>query len=147
MPESIVLITIDCLRFDHVSAYGYDRPTTPNIDRLAERGTRFTRAFSNGPGTRFAFKALNAGTYPLRIRGSGLPARSGVTLAEHLSEQGYRTAGFVDNPFLTRYFNHHRGFSTFFDAKSWDEEMDASTDLLSQLNRFTSTVSEALPED
>ena len=42
--RNLVLITVDTLRADHVSAYGYPRDTTPNIDRLADEGTRFANA-------------------------------------------------------------------------------------------------------
>ena len=41
---NVVILTIDTLRADHVSAYGYRRPTTPNLDRLLASGVRFTEA-------------------------------------------------------------------------------------------------------
>src|SRR5262245_21569437 len=44
--ERVVLVTIDTLRADHLSCYGYPRRTTPFLDSLAERGVRFTRAFA-----------------------------------------------------------------------------------------------------
>ena len=46
-PPNILLISIDALRADHLSSYGYDRPTTPVLDELAARGTRFSKAFVN----------------------------------------------------------------------------------------------------
>jgi len=53
MPDDVNLlfVTIDCLRADHVGAYGYERPTTPAIDRIASEGVRFANAFSNAPMT------------------------------------------------------------------------------------------------
>jgi len=48
---SLLLVTIDCLRADHVHAYGYDRQTSPSIDRLAAEGVRFANAFTNAPMT------------------------------------------------------------------------------------------------
>ena len=55
---SILLITIDTLRPDHLGAYGYDRPTSPNIDALAEEGTLFQQAFTYWPKTRGSFVAM-----------------------------------------------------------------------------------------
>ena len=135
MTRSILLITVDCLRPDHISGYGYDRETTPNIDTLIARGTRLTRAYSNGPGTRFGFKALHAGTHPLRIKGAGLPRQAGDTLAEVLGDQGYQTGGFSDNPFVSEYFNYHRGFDEFADYRQWTIN-DSRIPSLSVLNRF-----------
>lgn len=61
--RNVFLITIDALRADHVGAYGYGRPTTPNIDRLAARGSRFDWAISPSPTTRRAIPALMSGRY------------------------------------------------------------------------------------
>jgi arylsulfatase A-like enzyme len=48
---NLLLITVDCLRADHVGAYGYPRPTTPELDRLAKGGVRFAKAYANAPMT------------------------------------------------------------------------------------------------
>lgn len=135
MTRSILLITVDCLRPDHISGYGYYRETTPNIDSLISRGTNLTRAYSNGPGTRFGFKAIHAGTHPLRIRGAGLPKHAGDTLAEVLRDQGYQTGGFSDNPFVSEYFNYHRGFDDFADYTRWGSNKSWIPSL-SELNKF-----------
>jgi arylsulfatase A-like enzyme len=115
MTRSILLITVDCLRPDHISGYGYRRKTTPNIDSLINRSTTFTHAFSNGPGTRYGFKSIHGGVHPLTIQGVGLPRHAGATLAETLQTEGYRTGGFADNPFVSTYFNYDRGFEEFVD--------------------------------
>lgn len=143
MDNSIILITVDCLRPDHVHAYGYERKTTPNIDRLANNGTLYQNAYSNGPGTRFAFKSLNTGLYPLRISGAGLPKNDGVTLAEALSSAGYHTAGFTNNPFLTRHFNHHRGFDEFYATTDWEPKQDEAA--LDKLNSIANKIHRHLP--
>lgn len=144
--RSVLLVTVDCLRADHVGAYGYERDTTPNIDALAASGTRFKHAFSNGMGTRFAFKGVNAGVYPLRIEGAGLPVEWGTTLAEHFSANGYDTAGFANNPFLTRHFNHHRGFDTFKDVSYWTNDSDTTEDALEQVNDIATRISTKLSD-
>lgn len=110
--RNILFVTIDCLRVDHVGAYGYDRPTTPRLDRLAERGEAVA-CYANSPGTRWAFQTLYAGVYTLQIDGIGLPASGGTTVAEVLSEAGYATAGFANNAYLTRLHDMDRGFDTF----------------------------------
>ncbi|MCJ0619383.1 sulfatase [Haloarcula hispanica] len=134
MTDSILLITVDCLRADHVGGYGYARDTTPNIDALIQRGTRFQHAYSNGPGTRFGFKSIHGGTYPLRISGAGLPRHASKTIAEVLREQGYQTGGFSDNPFVSSYFNYNRGFDYFIDYENWIG--DSSDMKLKDINRF-----------
>jgi arylsulfatase A-like enzyme len=48
-PPNVVLITIDTLRSDHLSCYGYERETTPAIDRIAAAGTVFEQAYAASP--------------------------------------------------------------------------------------------------
>jgi|GEM_PF-269174 len=91
--RDLVVITIDALRADHVSAYGYARPTTPNIDALAARGVRFERAYCPTPHTSYSIASLMTGTYmrPLLAMGGTDEAE---TWATHLRRYGYRTAAF-----------------------------------------------------
>ena len=49
---NVLLVVIDCLRADHVGAYGYSRPTTPYLDALAAEGIRFDSAYANGTWTK-----------------------------------------------------------------------------------------------
>ena len=65
--RSVVLITIDALRPDHMSAYGYARPTTPNIAKFFVGGTRFLRAYTPGGYTSIAVPSIFRGVYPRRI--------------------------------------------------------------------------------
>ena len=146
MTDSIVLLTVDCLRADHVGIYGYGRDTTPNIDGLAESGVRYDPAYSNGPGTRFAFKSLLGGVFPLQIAGTGLPVSDGETLAERLSSTGYRTAGFANNGFLASYWHYDRGFDVFRNVNHWTENSEHSTGMLERINRLSAIISKQLPE-
>jgi arylsulfatase A-like enzyme len=130
----IVLITIDALRADHVSAYGYRRLTTPAIDRRAARGVVFSNAITQAPYTKAAIASLMSGLYPSSHKTvtatvpyseamSGRPATapistdvlpSGITtLAEALHDGGYRTLGFTANPFLIDAFGFGQGFERF----------------------------------
>ena len=114
--RNLLLITIDCLRPDHLGTYGYPRNTPPRIDRFAEEGLLFRNAITNGCGTPDAFRPLLASTYPdfapdpdYRLR------RTHRTLAQVLRRSGYRTAGYHSNPHLSHHFGYHRGFDTFDD--------------------------------
>lgn len=61
--HNVFLITVDALRADHVGSYGYPRPTTPHLDRLAARGTQFEWAITPSPTTRRAIPAMMAARY------------------------------------------------------------------------------------
>jgi arylsulfatase A-like enzyme/HEAT repeat protein len=93
-PEAdVLLITIDALRADHVGAYGYKRPTTPNIDRLAAGGVRFARAYSQAPHTSFSVASMLTGKYfPTLARLA--PGENHDPIAAVLRTYGWRTAAF-----------------------------------------------------
>lgn len=122
---NILFLTIDCLRADHVGCYGYDRPTTPTIDRLASDGTRFAHSYSNCPGTRWAFQSLHTGRYTVEFDGLGVPTDYPDPLAEQFREAGYRTAGFSRNGFVSRDYGYDRGFDHFVDVHDLQENKSA----------------------
>jgi len=99
-PVHVLFVTIDTLRTDHVSSYGYERPTTLHLDRLIERGVKFTRARTIEPLTSPALCSMLTARYP-HEHGStrnGLRMRSGLpSLPKALQAHGYRTAAFVGN--------------------------------------------------
>lgn len=97
---NVLLVTIDTLRADHVGSYGYERDTTPNLDRLAAEGLRFTRAGSPRAKTTPAMASLLSGTYPHEhgVRDLASPLSPSVPLlSESLRRAGWRTAGLVGN--------------------------------------------------
>jgi arylsulfatase A-like enzyme len=120
---SVLLITIDTLRADHLGAYGYARPTSPHIDALAKRGTLFERAFTFWPKTRGSFVMMMTGRHPSR---NGYSKTHPVlldfnpTLAGVLQQAGYRTAALLDNPNLARQHGYARGFETY--RETWEEK-------------------------
>jgi len=65
--KNLLLISIDALRADHLGAYGYERKTSPNIDALAAKSVRFSRAFTSSPKTVEVFPSLMSGLYPSNI--------------------------------------------------------------------------------
>lgn len=112
--ERVVLVTLDTLRADHVGCYGYGRATTPFLDSLAERGVRFTRAFSQISHTAPAHASLLTGLVPsvhgLVANGMEL-SDDATTLADLFERAGYATAAFVNVRFLqgvTGHFQYQR---------------------------------------
>ena len=94
-PENLVLVTFDTLRADHVGTYGYDRPTTPNIDRFAERSVVFETAYSQAASTVPALTSLMTSRYPhqtgvLETYKYAVPEDE-VTLAERMLDHGFHT--------------------------------------------------------
>ncbi len=89
----VLLVTVGSLRADHVGVYGYDRATSPNIDRLAREGVLFENAYSPSPVTSYAIASLFTGKYMRPLLEMELGADSS-TWAELLHAQGYRTAAF-----------------------------------------------------
>jgi len=98
--SSVIIISVDTLRADHVSALGYERETTPNIDKLFEKSAVFTNAIVPRPKTTPSMVSMMTGLYPARHGVHRLlqPLRADITtLAEVLKEHDYRTAAFVSN--------------------------------------------------
>ena len=112
----VILISIDTLRADHLSAYGYRRIQTPNIDSFAQRGTLFTAIQSQIPLTLPSHTSLFTSTYPFRNgveeNGEQVPARM-VTLASVLRAHGYKTAAFVGSVLLDRRTGIGQGFDVY----------------------------------
>ncbi|MEW6273344.1 MAG: sulfatase [Thermodesulfobacteriota bacterium] len=89
---NLVLITIDCLRADHVGAYGYGKPTTPTLDRLAADGVRFARAYANAPMTLPSVPQLFTSTI--------FPTKDVDTLLEPVAQAGMPSAAVVNNVWI-----------------------------------------------
>jgi arylsulfatase A-like enzyme len=116
---NVLLIVLDTVRADHLSVYGYERPTTPNLEALARRAVRFDQARAAAPWTLASHATLFTGRWPQELGSRWMyPMRGDVpTLAEYLGSSGYATAGFVGNTFycaydsgLDRGFTHYRDY-------------------------------------
>jgi arylsulfatase A-like enzyme len=91
---NIVLVSIDALRPDHLSAYGYPRDTSPNLEKLLHFGVRFDRATAQAGTTWESVTSLLSGLYPVHngVRARGrYPLPGTKQLADILSEAGYET--------------------------------------------------------
>src|SRR5215470_2162132 len=72
---NVLLITIDTLRADHLGCYGYGRPTSPHIDRLAAQGVVFDRLYTTLPRTTQSIASIMTGQYPKSHGARGLFSR------------------------------------------------------------------------
>ena len=116
---NILLITVDTLRYDHLSVL-YDKYVkTPNIDRLASQSIVFTRAFSHNPCTLPAHTNIMTGTTALY---HGISDNSGfyldkrfLTLASYLKQSGYLTGAFIGAFPLDSRFGLNQGFDVYDD--------------------------------
>jgi len=114
---NVILLTVDCLRCDHLGCYGYFRDTSPNINNLASKGALFLEAISNGGATSYSFPSILASALPPLKGGEDREIlQRSTTLAEFLKEAGYHTAAFHSNPSLARPFNYGKGFNIFEDS-------------------------------
>lgn len=140
---SVILIVADTLRADHLSLYGYERPTSPVLENWARRGAVFERAYASSPWTLPSFASIHTGQSPSTHAAGLLVPETGddsqreagrmvihgetklfasldpdsSTLAEILCSAGYATAAVVNNPFLHPIFGIDRGFEHYdYDA-------------------------------
>jgi hypothetical protein len=112
----VILISIDTLRADHLSAYGYRRIRTPHIDSFAQQGTLFTNIEAQIPLTLPSHTSLFTSTYPfenqIEENAERVPAGA-VTLASVLRSQGYKTAAFIGSVFLESEMGLDQGFEVY----------------------------------
>jgi len=115
---NVILITLETTRADHLSCYGYARTTTPHIDRLAESGALFTKAFAVSPRTNPSLASLFTSLYPHEhgVRNLVWPLDPGKkTLAEILRDNGYTTGAVQTHPRLTPASGFSQGFQMYDD--------------------------------
>lgn len=115
MVSNIVLVTIDCFRYDRCGFNGYHRPTTPTLSKLAQESTIYDRAYTSGPYTPESFTGILAGRsgrnspYLDDRALSSLPKNS-PTLASEMRDLGFDTIAVVTNPQLSDRRRFSNGF-------------------------------------
>jgi len=122
----VILVSIDTLRADHLSSYGYARLTSPFLDSLAKDGTRFAHARSNSPWTLPAHLTVLTGQLPTthQVTDDHLALDPSVpVLPEAMAAAGYATGASVATLYVSRKFGFDRGFG-FFDDHGIDNERD-----------------------
>jgi choline-sulfatase len=85
-PRDVIVISIDCLRADHLGTYGYSKPTSPNIDRFAEESLVFENSYSQGTNTGHSFTSMYRSSYADDIFDDRIPSWSRV-----LGQRGYQS--------------------------------------------------------
>ena len=114
---NVILLTIDTLRTDHLSFYGYPRKTSPHLDALAQESVVFRNAAPTWTKTNQSFAGMLTGkqTYATGLgprKASFLP-RENLLLSEALKNAGYYTSAIVSNANLSAYFNFSDGFDDY----------------------------------
>jgi arylsulfatase A-like enzyme len=129
---NIIFITLDTVRADHLSSYGYSRPTTPNLDRFARTGVLFENAIAASSWTLASHASMFTSFLPQQHGADfAVPLAAGTsTLAAILRSRGYATGGFVANHlYLERGWGIARGFSTY-DDYTWSVGKNLSETLV-----------------
>lgn len=119
-PSRVFLLTVDTLRADHTSAYGYPRETSPTLERLATEGVRFEQALCQWPKTGTSFASLFIGQYP---QSTGLTHEAAIRLPdgylllpELFRSLGYTTVAVVSNGVLNTDLGWNRGFDEYLET-------------------------------
>jgi arylsulfatase A-like enzyme len=130
-PRNVILILVDTLRADHLGAYGYPRPTSPNVDAFAAESLKFADARSQASCTFPSANSILTSRYPSAFLGQPAPSPLGIpesipSIAEILRERGFRTAAVSASPVVRNSpgrFNpgagFGRGFETFNEDCVW----------------------------
>ncbi len=118
--QHIVLISIDTCRADHLSCYGCQRPTTPNIDAFAAQSVLFEDVVSPVPLTLPSHSSIMTGTIPpyhgVRDNMEYKLGDSQLTLAEILAKKGFKTASIISAFVLDSQFGLGQGFDYYNDS-------------------------------
>lgn len=117
-PVPVILISIDTLRMDHLGCYGYGPPTSPRLDAgLCRDSVVFEQAISHAPSTLLSHASMLTGLIPARHGGS-IELKRGLapevrTLAEALTDAGYRTASFNNGGQISATWGIDQGFEVY----------------------------------
>lgn len=122
---NIVMLVVDCLRADHLSLYGYHRPTSPNIDAFAGEAAVFEQTTAQSDTTLLSFASIftsmNVSAHGVDTLEKAL-SNSALTLAEILKIYNYSTGAFMAGPNLNPNYRLTQGFDTY----SHIDRIDAS---------------------
>ena len=117
---NVVFLLVDTLRADRLGAYGYTRPTSPEIDALARTGIVFRHVEAQSSWTKTSMASLWTGTYPARngmLRYDHALPEAALLPAEIFRNAGYRTAGIWRNGWVAPNFGFHQGFEFYLNPK------------------------------
>ncbi len=129
-PDHLILITVDTLRADHLSAYGYPRDTSPRLAEIARQGVVFERAVAQWPKTGPSFASIFTGQFP---QTTGLTHKAALSIPEAyftlpvaMKKLDFETVGVVSNGVLGARLGWNRGFDSY--AETWTLAPESSSD-------------------
>jgi arylsulfatase A-like enzyme len=142
--KNVILITLDALRQDHLSLFGYSRETSPAIDWLAQNGIAFPSIIPSGCSTKASLTSLYTSmgfSYHHMYRHNHVLPDDYLTLAEIFKGNGYKTSAFVGTGHMGAKVNADQGFDSYEDyssssAKYIDADM-VGADLLAELRELS----------
>ncbi|MDH3255391.1 MAG: sulfatase, partial [Acidobacteriota bacterium] len=116
-PANVILISIDTLRADHLASYGYEKATSPHLDRLRADAVQFEQAIAQAPSTLHSHASILSSLLPHHHRASWaaktrLPEEV-TSLPEILHSAGYQTAAFTGGGQMDRVFGLDQGFDVY----------------------------------
>lgn len=136
---NVLLITLDGLRRDHLSAFGYERETSPNIDWLAQRGLALSEIVPSSCSTKISLTSLlTAQDFPrhgLSDHRDVLPDET-LTLAEIFQARGYQTAAFVATAWIAKSLNFDQGFEVYQDFRDSEQRAIRADMIAGEATRF-----------
>jgi len=131
-PDNVFLISIDTIRADHMSCYGYEHKTTPNIDAFAKKAILFEYCFANIPLTLPSHATMLTGLIPpthgVHDNFNMALSDSVITLPEMLQKKGYNTYGIISAEVLNHQYGLNQGFDVYddiFEAESGKDKLTA----------------------
>ncbi len=146
---NILIITLDTTRSDHIVCYGYDKGSTPNIDRLAKEGIRFKNCYSSIPLTLPSHSSIFTGKYSIghgvRNNGTYVLSEKEKTMAEYLSENGYNTYAAIAAFVLQSKFGVDQGFKIYddtIDSEDLYKTLKSEIDAKEIYNKFDNWIGE-----
>jgi arylsulfatase A-like enzyme len=117
---NVILISIDTLRADHLGCYGYERDTSPHIDKLASEGALFINSFSTSPWTLPSHVSIMTSLYGIhhQVYYSGEKiAPSVLTLADLLRKNDFFTCAFTGGGFVSAQYGFAKGFDAYYEGR------------------------------
>ncbi len=132
---NIIIITVDALRADHLSTYGYKYHTSPHIDDFAKKSILFEYAYCPIPKTSASFASFMTGLHPFvhdTRPNRDILKEKYITLAEALRLKDYYNYAVVDNGNLSKAFKFHQGFNKYIQVWNRIEEKEESSSFITE---------------
>lgn len=132
--KHVILISMDTTRADHLSCYGFDKKTTPNIDKFAKDSVLFEQCITPIPYTLPAHSCMMTGTNPVyhgvHDNTSYTLSSENITLAERFQDNAYTAGAIVSTYVLNNKFGMSQGFDTYDDEFRNPKEVFYETERL-----------------